>query len=350
MSRIVSATAWVVALLAALEGLFWLFGVISIWRGNPYRLYYADRLAAQIEAILRNERTPSPTGWGSQKARPHPHFAKRQCGSAWGGSFTFADDVSDDEAWPYLASVRLGCEIANFGIKGFGFDQTLLLFQEHPPQQSVVILVMVRPMVIAGATSSWTFVDLDNHLPRARLTKPMFTLQEGTLHLKSRPEPTVEAITRTYREDIYGRGWTPLQFPFTLSIARALYRWQTIQDPHAIDVMGPTIEARQWREVAIATIAAMAKAAVQNDDRFVVLLLPLPGYLTDPGLVAMLNALAKQAPAACLIDPTEELKQIAATLHDPPGLETATGHFNAVGNAALADALVRGLGRCGIIP
>jgi hypothetical protein len=46
-----------VALFALLvDGIFGVFGVLSIHRGNPYRLYYASRLAAEVEADLPHQR------------------------------------------------------------------------------------------------------------------------------------------------------------------------------------------------------------------------------------------------------------------------------------------------------
>jgi len=62
---------------------------------------------------------------------------------AFGDSFTFGEDVSDDEAWPHQLERQLpGSEVLNFGIHGYGHDQMLLYLLEegvkyHP---DVVIL------------------------------------------------------------------------------------------------------------------------------------------------------------------------------------------------------------------
>jgi hypothetical protein len=166
--------------------MFWLFGVVSIHRGNPFRLYDPSRLAAEVAANLPNEMVASPTGWPAHaQDRPHPPL-RRNCGSAWGGSFTVGPDVPDTCAWPYLASIKLGCEISNFGVEGFGFDQTLLLFQQSPPHDSLVILGMAQPMITVGGAASWTFIDLQDHLPRGRVTKPFFTLDHADLRLEPR--------------------------------------------------------------------------------------------------------------------------------------------------------------------
>ena len=342
-------------LVAAVESMMWLFGIASIHRGNPYRLYDQSRLAAEIRANLPAERAAPKTGWPSSGARierNHPSLATRVCGSAWGGSFTFGDDVPDDKPWPYLASVQLGCEIKNFGIDGFGFDQSLLFFREHLPYQSVVILGMAQPMITVGVASSLAFLDLRDHLPQAKTTKPFFTEKNGVLILEPRPAPTVDAIWAHYSKDGYGRDWTPLRFPFSISVALAIYRKLTSPKIVQMSTMSDYPEMARQRELASLEIIEMAEVALQNKDRFVVLLIPRPQDSINPdaAFVSMLNGLAAQAPEACLIDPSKELRLAAVSLSTPDAIRTTTGHFSSAGNAALADALVRGLAGCGIKP
>jgi hypothetical protein len=64
----------------------------------------------------------------------------------------------------------------------------------------------------------------------------------------------------------------------------------------------------------------------------------------------MLDGLATLAPNACLINPSRELKLAVSALSDPSAIITKTGHFRPEGNAALADALVRGIEDCEIRP
>jgi hypothetical protein len=352
MQRAVAGwVAKLVLVIAAVEGLFALFGVLSIYRGNPYRLYYYAELASQVESLLPTERQAPVTGWplhNPKLERDHPPLP-RKCGSAWGGSFTFAPDVPDDSAWPYLASVKLGCEIANFGASAFGLDQTLLFFQQHTPQHSLVILGITEPMIITGAVSSLTFFDLENHLPQARITKPFFTLENGALKLHARPASNVNAIMDYYRQDGYGSTWTPLKFPFTLSVIRAIYRKFATPDIIHEGAMSLRPEFVQYRAVASAVIAAMADVARENDDRFVVFLIPGPNF-KSPRFAVMLHSLAALVPDACLIDATAEVERATARLANPTDIASKSSHFSVGGNIALADALVHGLADCGIKP
>jgi hypothetical protein len=352
---IILQVAKVVAFLAAIEAICWLFGVISIHRGNPYRLYYPDVLAAQVEANLPTERSAPITGWpGSERlqGRPHPSPYLRPCGSAWGGSFTFGDDVPDADAWPYLLSVKLGCEIDNLGIDGFGFDQSLLLFQQEQPHNSIVILGLAQPMITVGAASSWTFMDIKDYLPQAKLTKPFFMLDEGRLQLHSRPSADVEAIIAHYRKDDYGSGWTPLGFPFTAAVSLGIYRKYTKLNLLQFSAMDQLPELVRQREVANRTIANMDKIARSDGNRFVVLLIPRPedSITPSPAFEAMFGSLAKMVPEACLIDPSPELKSAASALKRPEDIMTKTSHFTTAGQIALADAVYRGLAACQIKP
>jgi hypothetical protein len=275
----VALAAKLIVFVAAVEAIFWLFGTISIHRGNPWKLFDPTALAAGIEANLPMERRAPPSGWPAPEApieRAHPATAMRRCGSAWGGSFTFGDDVADAEAWPYLASVKLGCEIANFGMDGFGFDQTLILLEQQTLRGSLIILGMSQPMITVGVASSLSFLDLEDHQPKASLTKPFFRLVDGKLQPKPRPAPGVGAIMAHYRSDDYGGRWTPFRFPFAVSVSRALYRKFSDPDPLTLSPMDPAPEIERQRKVANATIAAMAIAALRNGNRFAVLLIPRP--------------------------------------------------------------------------
>lgn len=340
--------AKIVAVYAAIETLFWGFGVLSIQRGNAYRQYYPSALAAQIEANLLRERAAPPTGWGDGTPRSHPAVGiMPPCGSAWGGSFTVNDDVSDAEAWPYRLSVKLGCEIENRGVDGFGTDQTLVLFENHLPHDSIVILGMAQPMITVDGASSWTFLELDNHLPYARITKPLFRKQSDRLVLIPRPGATVAEIERHYAEDIYGRYWTPLRFPFSLSVVRAMLRKFRGPDLN-VGAMADLADLRELRAVTVALIARMAEAAKANNNRFVLLLIPRPEDALGPN--AAFSDMLKTVPSVCLIDPSEDLKNAVRLLPDPASIMTKSKHFDAQANQMLADATAKGLANCGIKP
>lgn len=346
--------AKLIAFVMAIEAIFWAFGALSLHRGNPWRLFDLTALTAQITENLPNERRAPAMGWplpGTPTERPHPQLAARNCGSAWGGSFTFGDDVTDAEAWPYLASLKLGCEIANRGVDGFSFDQTLLLSKTHPPHDSLIILGMSQAMIYGAA--SWTFTELADQQPSARLTKPFFRLDHGDLQLVPRPAPEVTAIMQHYQKDYYGAAWTAFRFPFTLSISLAIYRKFAGPDMLQFSPMAAIPEWAQQREIANKIIVAMAVSAQKNGNRFAVLLIPRPEDAANPSeaFAAMFRDLGAMMPnGTCLIDPSPEMQSVAAKLENSHPLTTKSGHYAEAANVALADGLLRGLADCEIRP
>ncbi len=97
-----------------------------------------------------------------------------------GDSFTFGENVNDDEVYTYLLDEKLPNQtVINFGVHGYGHDQMLLFLQEEG--------IKYEPdIVILG------FLSTD--VPRNVLTfrdfsKPMFELEDGELVLTNVPVP-----------------------------------------------------------------------------------------------------------------------------------------------------------------
>jgi hypothetical protein len=64
-----------------------------------------------------------------------------------GDSFTFGEEVSDDETFPhYLESALPNTEVVNFGVQGYGHDQMLLCLKEEGVKYypDIVILDFLR--------------------------------------------------------------------------------------------------------------------------------------------------------------------------------------------------------------
>ncbi|MBX3172519.1 MAG: SGNH/GDSL hydrolase family protein [Candidatus Eremiobacteraeota bacterium] len=105
--------------------------------------------------------------------------------AVFGDSFTFGEEVSDDETYlAYLAEQFPQAEIMNFGVRGYGYDQMLLYLKEEG--------VKYHPDVVLLA-----FNKLD--LARDRLAfrdaaKPRFRLNNGQLELQNSPVPTAQQV------------------------------------------------------------------------------------------------------------------------------------------------------------
>ncbi|HSE90241.1 MAG TPA: hypothetical protein VLJ79_28795 [Candidatus Binatia bacterium] len=102
-----------------------------------------------------------------------------------GDSFTFGDEVSDDETYShYLQEMLPHTEVINMGVHGYGHDQMLILLKEEG--------VKYQPdIVILG------FLPLDmsrNLLEFRDFAKPRFVLESGQLKLTGIPVPRPEDI------------------------------------------------------------------------------------------------------------------------------------------------------------
>ena len=102
-----------------------------------------------------------------------------------GDSFTFGDEVSDDETYSaHLQAMLPHTEIINMGMHGYGHDQMLILFREEgiKYQPDIVILGFLP-------------LDMSRNLLRFRdFAKPRFVLDRGELKLTGSPVPRPEEI------------------------------------------------------------------------------------------------------------------------------------------------------------
>jgi hypothetical protein len=102
-----------------------------------------------------------------------------------GDSFTFGEEVSDDETYAhYLEAALPDTEVLNLGVQGYGHDQMLLYLKEegvkyHPD------LVIVGFASLDTSRNTWTFF---------AYAKPKFNLVSGHLELTNVPVPTPETV------------------------------------------------------------------------------------------------------------------------------------------------------------
>jgi hypothetical protein len=125
----------------------------------------------------------------------------------FGDSFTFGEEVGDDQTWPYLLEKLLpGSEVINFGVHGYGHDQMLLYLREEG--------IKYHPdIVILGFLS----MDMERNMLSFRdYAKPRFVLNGGQLVLTNTPVPRLE-------ETLAREPWR-LKFLDVLTLLRDRYR------------------------------------------------------------------------------------------------------------------------------
>jgi len=151
-----------------------------------------------------------------------------------GDSFTFGEDVGDDETYSHhLERLLPGTEVINLGVHGYGHDQMLIYLREAGARY--------RPdIVILGFLTG----DMERNVLSFRdYAKPRFVLEDGKLVLRNSPVPP--PLEMAAREK-----WRS-KFADLLSMIGLRYRWksgaiseETRQLTLAIlDEMKATIEA-----------------------------------------------------------------------------------------------------------
>jgi hypothetical protein len=104
-----------------------------------------------------------------------------------GDSFTFGDEVSDDETYSsYLQEMLPNTEVINMGVHGYGHDQMLILLKEEGVKYQPDIVIL-----------GFLTLDMSRNLLAFRdYAKPRFLWQGGELKLTGTPVPRPEEILK----------------------------------------------------------------------------------------------------------------------------------------------------------
>jgi len=112
--------------------------------------------------------------------------------STVGDSFTFGDEVEDEESWPAQLEKILNKRVLNAGVGAYGVDQAFLraevLLDKYDPD--VVILSLISDDINRTEYSNY---------PYGRGWKPYFEYENGALVLKNVPVPESLAPRRHRR-------------------------------------------------------------------------------------------------------------------------------------------------------
>lgn len=159
-----------------------------------------------------------------------------------GDSFTFGDEVRDDETYPHLLDQLLpDAEVINFGVHGYGHDQILLLLREQALayQPDLIVLGFVRD-------------DMERNILSFRdFAKPHFALTGEGLSLRNVPVPAPEEVARRYR-------WRPRLLDLA-SIVRDNYLWKVGLSERRMEALTTALLDEMVTEtVAAGAVFAMA--------------------------------------------------------------------------------------------
>jgi hypothetical protein len=239
---------------------------------------------------------PAPTSFGqdnleSDGARVDPRFPGTEspaCVSAYGDSFTYSAEVSNQDAWPSVLGQELGCRVSNFGVGGYGTDQSLMRLQLNKFDRA--------PIMIIGHAS----FDIQRNVNQFRVLlggdplgfKPRFVIDQSSNQLARIDLLDFDDVD--FRE-VYANpakylpyeyhlpGWPPrnpsVSFPYSVTVARSLMtrKMMTFFDDTRVyyDQFYDPNHLSNALQITEKIIDAFAREARQRESRPIVLMIPI---------------------------------------------------------------------------
>ena len=138
---------------------------------------------------------PSKTALSSKQydssgSRPVPAFPApgNECITLYGDSFVYGSEVLDQEAWGNILSQRVRCRVGNFGVPGYGTDQSFLRFKENVGDTAPISILGIFPHNILRNVNQYRYLLAPSEKSIFGF-KPRFVLEEGRLRLIPLPAP-----------------------------------------------------------------------------------------------------------------------------------------------------------------
>jgi GNAT superfamily N-acetyltransferase len=275
--------------------------------------------------------TITPEGVRSNGASPAPRGIPIV---AVGDSFTFGDEVDDDETWPARLEARLGRPVVNGGVFGYGLDQITLrserLLERFPDADTLIVSLI--PDDVRRCEYAYRYA-----------WKPYFEIEDGALALRNVPVPA------------------PHEGPPGEPAWRRALRWSLLADRvmRRIDredwLLPDSVRAhRQGVDVARLLVDRLAEHARRRGHRLLLMLQWHPAWDGDPALPVLERAAAQGIEVLQLQDALRRDSRSRAIAEDPlfhlterPDGRYEVGHMTPLGNDVVARLLAERLGEPG---
>jgi lysophospholipase L1-like esterase len=257
---------------------------------------------------------------GLRKSGPPVTSTKRPI-VAVGDSFTFGDEVLDEETWPARLQQRLQVPVINGGVFAYGLDQAVLratlLLEKYQPR--VVLLAFIGHDVIRNEFSYyWAW-------------KPYFELALGELTLKNVPVPR-------------GPPPTPPLSPLRSTLSHSFLCSAVLRRlaPRWWHYGGIERKHRDGMAVALALLARLDSLVRSADADLVIIALGTNGQISGNRAA---QAVIEQARAAGLnvLNLVPEVDKLLAD--GPANLFTSRGHYSPRLNDSVATRIAEHLGQ-----
>lgn len=277
--------------------------------------------------------------------------------AAFGDSFTHGDEVENHQTWEEQIERRAGhLEVVNFGVPGFGIDQSLLRFRHEAPAYSprIAIMGLIGVDVSRHVNTFRPFLQEDTLV----FAKPRFTLEEGRLVLVPNPMPSAGAYQRLLDDPgrvlpALGRldgGWNlrahvgPFDPLPSVRVAKlALETWRRRRAQAGGLAAGGPLASPEALAVTQALLESFCREARGAGARPLILFFPTAADLAAPApsYAPLRDALGESG--ATLLDLLPALRARGAVVN----LFRPQGHYGPEANGIVAHALLDLLSRSG---
>lgn len=219
-------------------GLLELISLLAI-QFTPIGSFYFRPPDASTYAVYIRSRSPR-LGWprieNEFAVRPSPASSafpeSVDSFAVFGDSFTFGEEVSDEDAWCNRLATLAGLRVLNFGVGGYGTDQAFIRYRESGDVSRRVVLGVLTENVIRNVNRYRNIISGGSEIKfKPRFIEAADGVQEVPLPLMpTYPVADSLAFPEEWLRDDYfvdtTRRW-PLRdgFPYTLSLARLLDHW-----------------------------------------------------------------------------------------------------------------------------
>jgi hypothetical protein len=248
-----------------------------------------------------------------------------------GDSNAFSLEVPFEDSWAYHLERNLDAQVLNFGVNGYGIDQTLLRFIKDvaPWKPDIVILGVIQSNFVRtmAVYSFITFPSWD--LP---FSKPRFVLESGQLVRLNDPTIAPEQIVEAsniddlpYLDKDYGYNWADWDWRF--NHAPYLYRFLTSLSPRYASPL-ETVSVDAIRALNAQLLRRIVEAAQANGSEMLLLYLP-------PTLSITSEELAKSVLAEARL-PFTDMSSCISNVPLDKRLVPSGHHYTGAANEALA--------------
>ena len=234
----------------------------------------------------------------------------------FGDSFTFGEEVKDDESYPSIfAKSAPEVYVMNFGVHGYGHDQMLLYLKES--------IGTYKPQIVTLGFVRW---DKERNMRAFRdYAKPRFILTHTspkTLKLTHVPVPSPEELSRNYVR--------ASRFGFLLSLvgSRIERRWNS------------AARTEEENELTQELLTEFASIVRQHEAIPLFVYLPDKAELENPKRsdLALFKTICQRASIICA-----DTTPYFASRRDVSSLFHRGGHYTKAGNALVATAILQTL-------